>query len=77
LHAYISHEVAPYFTIFEIISLAAGVIYLLELRLLSREFFQKMDMLGINYSPYAVARDLSRGFRRHECRGTNELRNVS
>jgi hypothetical protein len=26
---------------------------------------------------YAVARDLSRGFRRHECRGTNELRNVS
>ncbi|PWH12952.1 MAG: hypothetical protein DDG59_14930 [Anaerolineae bacterium] len=26
---------------------------------------------------FAVARDLSRGFRRHECRGTNELRNVS
>jgi len=26
---------------------------------------------------YAVARDLSREFRRHECRGTNGLRNVS
>jgi hypothetical protein len=28
-------------------------------------------------SPYAVARDLSRGFRRHECRATSKLRKVS
>jgi hypothetical protein len=32
---------------------------------------------GDMHVAYAVARDLSRGFRRHECRGTNELRNVS
>ncbi|GAB4499580.1 MAG: FAD-binding oxidoreductase [Anaerolineales bacterium] len=36
-----------------------------------------ISKIPIINSPYAVARDLSRGFRRHECRGTNELRNVS
>ncbi|PWH15032.1 MAG: hypothetical protein DDG59_11870 [Anaerolineae bacterium] len=38
---------------------------------------KSLDDIVSEISPYAVARDLSRGFRRHECRGTNELRNVS
>jgi len=44
----------------------------------SHTFFAVIYLVvsGDMHVAYAVARDLSRGFRRHECRGTNKLRNV-
>ncbi|MEP0803903.1 MAG: hypothetical protein HRF47_00310 [Chloroflexota bacterium] len=38
---------------------------------------QRERHFRINYSPYAVVRDLSRIFKRHECRATGKLRNIS